>query len=330
MKDITNLRVNLENKILTSNKTIVLPHKNLDFDAIGSALGVSLVSRSLDKDSLIIVDDKRYDLDRAVKYIVDDTKEEYNIINTCRYGKRCIDENDLYVLTDVNKRYMIPSNNIKRTIDNTLIIDHHKEDDNTVESNYKFIDINRSSASEIISLLLLSMKVDIPINIANYLLAGIYLDTNKLSRNVSDDTEYAKDSLIEIGANTDKVLKLFEEDAKSEKRVIDLLNNKKIYDKIVLVVADSKDEYTTKELAKTADYGLSGDMDASFAIGRISNDYVGISARSREKIDVESIMHEMGGGGNPGAAAAQIEGENIENITKKLHKILRSNGTLHN
>ena len=288
MKDITNLKINLQNKILGSNKSIILPHKNADFDAIGSSLGLSLISKSLSKDSYIIVDDKKYEQDRSIKHIIEDTKEDFMIINSCRY-KKIFNKDDLYILTDVNKNYMIPIANLINNEENTIIIDHHKEDKNTINSNYKHIDVKSSSASEIVSKVLFSMKLPIPENIANYLLAGIYLDTNKLTRNVSKDTLSIASRLIKSGANTERVIELFEEDFESEKRVKELLNNTKLLSyKIALIQANSKDEYTTKELAKTADYGLTCTTDASFAIGKLSSNMVGISARSKDKIDVGS------------------------------------------
>ena len=323
MIDINNLKVNLENKILNSEKSIILPHRNADFDAIGSALGLSLVSNKYKKNSKIIVDDKKYELDRAIKYIIDDTKNDYEIISACKY-KKIFNDNDLYILTDVNKKNLIPISDLIHNEDNTIIIDHHEEDSNTLPSNNKYIDVTSSSASEIVSKLLFKMKIKIPKNIANYLLAGIYLDTNKLTKNVNKDTLLVASKLIEEGANTNKVMELFEEDFESDRRVQDLVNRTKMLTyKIALIIADEKDEYTTKEIARTADYGLSYGTDASFAIGRVSSDIIGISARSREKIDVGKIMSEFGGGGNQFSAAARIEGEEMDSVASKLEKILR-------
>jgi c-di-AMP phosphodiesterase-like protein len=322
MMDINNLKVNLENKILNSEKTIILPHKNADFDAIGSALGLSVISKSLNKDSKIIIDDKKYELDRAIKYIIDDTKNDYEIISACKY-KKIFNSNDLYILTDVNKNYMIPISDLIHNDDNTIIIDHHEEDRNTVKSSNKFIDTDASSASEIVARALFEMNIQIPCNIANYLLVGIYLDTNKLTKNVSKDTLLIAGKLMENGADTNKVMELFAADFESDKRAQDLVNKTKMLSyKIALIIADAKDEYTTKEIAKTADLGLSYGTDASFAIGRISSDIVGISARSRDKIDVAKIMSEFGGGGNPYSAAARVEGE-VPEVANKLEKILR-------
>ena len=60
----------------------------------------------------------------------------------------------------------------------------------------------------------------------------------------------------------------------------------------------------------------------------MSNDIIGISARSKEKINVGKLMAEYQnekntGGGNPYSAAAQIVGEPIEEISKKLELRLR-------
>ena len=46
MIKINNLKMNFENKVLDSGKVIIVPHKNADFDAIGSAIGLSLAVRN--------------------------------------------------------------------------------------------------------------------------------------------------------------------------------------------------------------------------------------------------------------------------------------------
>jgi len=323
--EISNLRINLKNRMLRTDKTIILPHRYADFDAIGSAIGISYIASNYNKDAKIIVDDKRYELDRAVKYIIDDVKSEYEIITSCRY-KKMLGDNDLYVLTDVNQHDRIPISPLIKNKKNTIIIDHHDEDDKTIEAGYKYIDTNVSSASEIITQVLSRMKVKIPCKIATYLLAGIHLDTNHLTRNLSEETYKAVDILIKNGASISVINDLFKEDAKSEKKIKELSDKTKILTyKIALIVADSKDEYTTKELAKAANSALEKSVDASFAIGKISDETIGISARSNDTLDVGRIMGELGGGGNRNSAATRIDGESLDEVATRLRKIIRPN-----
>ena len=150
MIDINNLKVDFENKVLQSDKVIIVPHKMADFDAIGSAIGISLATKKLKKDPIIIVDDKSYEQERGVHAIIQEAKSEHLIKSRCKYLNDMSD-NDLYILTDVNKSYLITLNDEIKDEDKVMIIDHHEEDDKSVKSNYKYIDPKASSASEIIT-----------------------------------------------------------------------------------------------------------------------------------------------------------------------------------
>ena len=47
----------LEQSVKTADKVIILPHKYPDFDAIGSAIGLSVLMSSFNKDAYILIDD---------------------------------------------------------------------------------------------------------------------------------------------------------------------------------------------------------------------------------------------------------------------------------
>ena len=47
MEKIKDLRVNLESKILSSSNVVIVPHNGIDFDAIGSAIGLASIVKRL-------------------------------------------------------------------------------------------------------------------------------------------------------------------------------------------------------------------------------------------------------------------------------------------
>ena len=321
MIDIKNLKVNFESKVLDSNKVIILPHKVADFDAIGSAIGLSLAVRKLDKNPVIIVDDKPGELDRGVTAIIKEAKEEFTIINKCKYLQEK-EDNELYVLTDVNKSERIAlTEEVKSK--NSIIIDHHATGETTVKSKHKYIDTKASSASEIITRLLLNMKIKVPATVANYLLAGIYLDTNRFKTKVNKYTFKMADKLTEFGANPNHVMDWFQEDFDSERRVQEIINsNRPIVFKFSALTANNEEIVTQKELAQALD-NINAVADADFAIGRISDDTIKISARSKEKVNVDLVMKEFGGGGSDTSAGVSIKGDDVESVRKKLELVLR-------
>lgn len=321
--DVKNLKVNLEQKIIDGEKVYIFPHKNADFDAIASSLGVSLISDKLKKENHIIIGDPIYKLDHGVQSIIEEQKEEHSIIDCEQYEKERTD-NSLNILCDVNKPQLLYVKEFDK--DNLVIIDHHDKDNETFKASLAHIDSTASSASEIVTTLLSLYKIKIPQNIANILLTGILLDTNRLTKNVSSDTMRSVTRLLESGATMDKAGDYFTEDFNSDRKVQELVNETEFINYTIAIVQGNKDEtYTKEELAKAADYLLKYKVDAAYAIGNTGDNVISISARSKHTIDVGDVMRELKGGGNPYSGGAEITDSSIEEVGDKLKKLILPN-----
>ena len=323
MEGIKNLKVNMEQKILSSDNVVIVPHNGVDFDAIGSAIGISMIAKKFKKPSCIVIDDPIYKIDHGVQIIIDESKKDFTIINKEKYLQNK-GLNDLLVLTDVNKSYLISLNDCLPSDDRVIIIDHHEPDASTVLSDLKYIDSKSSSASEIIVKLLGMHKIKIIPEVANYLLAGIYLDTNKLTKNVTSQTMKTVAKLLESGANMNKVTDLFAEDFISDRRVQELVSKAKMITfSIAVACAEDGQEYSKEELAKAADYLLKYKVDGSFAIGEIGDNTISISARSKESVNVGAVMQCLEGGGNQYSGATKLKDCTIEDAEKRLMKVIK-------
>ena len=325
METIKDLKVNLESKILSSKNVVIVPHTRIDIDAFASAVGISLVASKLQRPSTILIDDAAYSIDNSVKNIIEEAKKKFNIVNKDKYIKNTDKENNLFVLTDVNKSNLVCVSDEVKQIDkdNIFIIDHHDEGSTTIESNHKFIDTNASSASEIVVKLLNLFKVKYCPEVANYLLAGIHLDTNRLTKNTTSDTFKIIARLMENGASNSIIDNWFTEDFESHKRVLELVSKAMIFKfSYAIVMADENQEYTREELAKVSDYLLKYGVDAAFAIGNVDENLISISARSKERVNVGEVMKELDGGGNRYSAATKLTDSNIEEVGKRLIKLI--------
>ena len=314
------LRKVLEKLLENTSNVFIIGHSEPDFDAIGSAIGLQVLLTHLNKKSYIVVDDK--ELEAGVKKIVENNKNRYSIIN----NEEClslVNKKSLLIMTDVNPHYLTSLKDDLDKFKNILIIDHHKETKDTVKTDYKFIDINRSSASEIVTNLLSSYKkLNIDSKTANYLLCGIVLDTRRFRKNTSVDTMNAAKYLIKKGAQSDIVDDLFLSEFEEDKKINNLvfrntifrtfasssLENKNIA--FVLNREEPKTIYKREELAKAADKLLKYRVDASFAIGYINDEIISISGRSKSDIDVADVLsniENVQGGGNPTSAGAKAK-----------------------
>lgn len=318
MQTLKGFKVELDKIINDSSQVFLVPHLGADFDAIASCIGMSLIVRKLRKRCYIIFDEDPVKIEPGVKKIVDDMKEYINIIPLSKFDLVKTD-NDLLITLDVNKGNLICCEKKLSLFKDIVVIDHHKIDEATIKSSLSFIDISVSSVSEVMVELLCLYSIRYDNRIANYLLAGIYLDTNRFTKNVSSKTMRLVSKLLNRGANLTNVNELFEEDFVSDRKVQGLVSKANFFTyTIATCIADDSITYTKEELAKVADYLLKYKVDAAFSVGFIDEELISISARSKGKIDVGEIMKEMGGGGNIYSAATKIEIDNISNVSNKL------------
>lgn len=323
MSNISDLKVNLEHKIWESDKVVILPHNEADFDAIASSVSLALIANKLKQPSCVVYDDRHDNMpDAGAQIMIDESADEYNIIKREEFLELNHD-NELYILTDVNQRFRVAIPEFLKRPEKIIIIDHHRENRNTVDAGYKFISKKFSSVSEIMTQLLEEFDIEIPANIANYLLAGIYLDTHKLTNNITDYVYDACAKLKASGADIDAVGDFFKEDFLSDRKVQTLVNNLvSLKHDIAIMTAAENAVFTPQELAKAADYAMNFKPDASFAIGKIDDNTISISARGKNTINVGKIMEKLGGGGHLSSGATKIKNSSVEDVTNNLRKVL--------
>lgn len=328
--DIKKLRDILELEIQSSSNVFIIGHNNPDFDAIGSAMGLSCLSKFYSKESYIIIDDSINSLQSGVKKLIDDNRVKYNFIKK-RDINKYIDNNSILIVTDVNKSDMISIPGKLKDFKSIIIIDHHSENENTIKTQNKFINMEVSSSSEVVGRILNSLKIKYDSSVATALLSGIALDTKRFKQNTSSKTHDIAEKLINNGADIDEVNSLFLEEFDSYCRISNLIINGTIIEKysesllapiqvsFTLNRNEPKKIYHTEDYAKAADqmmtfYGV----DASFTMGYVNNKEIHISARGNKKVDVSKIMDAMGGGGNPQCAGCKLEADDIFQIEELL------------
>ena len=333
--------------LIKSDRVFILPHERVDYDALASATALYELCNDFGKEAYIISDDKVELMDCNLRVLYNTLKESYRFITTEQL-KDLRTENELMILTDTNKTNMIPVKNINE-FKNIIIIDHHKTDAKTVETDKALIDINMSSASEIVFRLLLALDVAIKPDLAQRILSGIYLDTNKLTsaRNPNNVFLTVTD-LINLGADYGEVQNLFVlsdfEEARNQQKQLDfLLDNTKFSTYNISISINEVNPnyvYTDKILSIAGDYFLQWNIDAAFVIGFIDRAELGeghknkvaVKARSKVKknisgvstqIDVSQIMALFDGGGDENRAACVIETDNIFLVRDVISEIMK-------
>ena len=330
IEGIKELRSTLEDEIKKSSKVFIVGHNSPDFDAIGSAIGLSVFVESQGKKAFIIVDDEVSKIEPGVKKIIDSSREYFRYITKADFLKKS-DKKSLLIVTDVNKKPMISVGDSLDRVGRVIIIDHHNEDETTIETEEKYISQEASSACEIVTRVLTSAKTPYSKDVANYLLSGISLDTKRFKQNTTDKTHEVAEKLLQNGADIDYVNNLFLEEFESYCRISNLIINGTIIKKysesaltplqVSFTLNRNHPEhlYIKEDYAKAADRMMKfNGMDAAFTLGFVEPGIIHISARSGKRVNVGKIMKEMGGGGNAQSAGGRIESDNIFEVEEEL------------
>lgn len=329
--DVKKLREILEVAIKNSSNVFIVGHDNIDLDAIGSSIGLARLAKEYNKDVYIIVDDLKLNIQSSIISVIDSVKDDYNFIKKKDVDKLVTDRS-LLLVTDVNKKNMFSVGDMVDRFGAIVVIDHHTENEDSVITPYKFIDLEVSSASEVVARVLNCSKIKYDAKVANALLAGIELDTKRFRYNTSPKTHDAAEKLINNGANDDQVSDLFLEDFDDFCKVSNLIVNGTLIYKYSKTLGVSftlnrnapKQIYQIEDCAKAACkmFSFKG-IDASFTLGYISDDEIHISARGNGRVDVSKVMMELGGGGNETCAGGKIKSDDIFEVEKKLMKSVK-------
>ena len=330
MNTIKELSSSLEQEIKKSSDIFIIGHNGPDFDSIGSAIGLYNMANHYNKKAYIVVDDEDSKLEAGVKAIIDETKD------TIKYVKKSdvlekVNSKSLLLVTDTNKKNMIALGDSLDKFKRVFVIDHHGEDKNTISTEYSYIDLGVSSASEIVARILSYCKVPYDSSISNYLFAGISLDTKRFKINTTDATHDIARRLIRHGANIDYVNSLSLQAFDSYCRISSLIINgtviMKYSESLIAPIQVSftinrnapSTIYAKEDYAKAADQMMKFQgIDASFALGYVEEGIVHISARGTKKVNVGNIMKSVGGGGNPQSAGGRIKTDDIFSLEQQL------------
>ncbi len=323
----------LENKkellreIKHSKKVFLMAHKNLDLDALGSAIGMALILKNLKKECFIIIDDKNHEM--GVGKVLEELEGCFNIIRSSEVENKLysIPKKNLLIILDTSKQELVQNPEIVDKISRKIIIDHHDYEENSIDNGLIIVDNEVSSTCEMITSLVENMNIKIDAYYATLLLSGIVLDTNSFALKTSQETYYSAYYLSCLGASTKKVQYLLKQDIKEYTERQKLFTDITIIDKVAVAKGTNYAKYRREDLAKVADILLYfNGVEACFVIGRLTDKIIGISSRSMGNYPITDILKQLGGGGDQYHGAVRIEDESIGKVNQRLIKIIKEQG----
>lgn len=320
MDNSVRIKASLDRLLDENDNVFVVPHIRPDFDAVGGAIGIALICKKNNKNCFIVIDDDYDKLEPETRKVLESIKGNFNFIRSNDLPVY-LTPRSLMVAVDANKDYLLCTKKYLNEFKNIVVIDHHKTDEHTIKTPYLYVDESISSVCEEVSRLLFLYGVKLSPDYANYLLAGIILDTNKLSKNTSARTFEVASKLTASGADPTIANNMFLEDFEHDRAIQRLVDNTDFQNYIFAIASDSEDSgriYEPEDIAKAADYLLKYNINCSFAMAYIDDITISVSARSKGLIDVSKIMRLFGGGGNEYSAATKIRGKSLQEVKSLL------------
>lgn len=318
--EIIKKRKALLKRIKKAKKIFIMAHKNLDLDALGSSVGLHKIIKKKKKECYIIIDDKKHEL--GVEKILKELDGCIDIINSTKIKEKLHKnvKKNLLIILDTNKKELVQSSDVLKLISNKIVIDHHTIGKNTIKDALIINDENSSSTCEMITNLIEICDVEIDAYYATILLSGIVLDTNNFMLKTTKETFYSAYYLTSLGASAKKVQYLLKQDIEQYKEREKLLSKLELLNgKIAFTKSSASTIYRREELAKLADTLLFfNNIEASFVVGKIDKDTIGVSARSLGTYNISKILERLGGGGDEDAGAVTFKKKTISQVEKLL------------
>ncbi|MCC8077386.1 MAG: DHH family phosphoesterase [Oscillospiraceae bacterium] len=295
--------------IRLSSQVLVMGHRYSDMDAIGAAAGMICICRRLGRKAHIVADESSTAAGRLIG-LLKDTAEYQDVFITPEDAMLCADSRTLLIVVDTNRPEQVESRPLLESCTHIAVVDHHRRAASYIQNAVlTFHEPYASSTCELLAELLQELidPGDITHTEAEALLSGIVLDTKNFTIRTGERTFDAAAFLRRMGADTEEVKRLLQNDMAHTVKKYALLQSAKIY-RPGVAVAVSETEVERVVGAQAADelLNISG-VEASFVLVATRAGGVVISARSIGELNVQLVLEKLGGGGNKSVAGAQVE-----------------------
>ncbi len=309
--------------IKSSSNVLIMGHRFADLDALGSAVGVAIISNALGKDAKIVMSSKTTLAMPLAKHLIANGMD--HLLIEPEDADEYIEKRTLLVVVDTHRKSFLEYPELFDLVNTVVVIDHHRKTVDHINKAVIFYhEPNASSASEMVTELIeyIDADVKVPQVCAEALMSGITLDTKNFVMKTGVRTFEAAAYLRSLGADTVKVKQLFSNSMKTQKDKSEVMKNAAMYENCAVGVVDFESDDVRIVASQAADELLNiDDVRASFVAFK-TGDTINISARSYGELNVQLVMEELGGGGHQTMAAAQLQGETFENALSRLKKAI--------
>ena len=309
-----------EELIKENDKIMIMGHTNPDIDAIGSALGIYRIAKTLEKEAKIVANVET----PSIKDLYESIKDQYQeVFISSETALAQVDSGTLIIVVDTHKKTYVESPELLTKTNKIVIIDHHRRSADFIDNSIlTFQEVYASSAAELVTEIIQYTQNEVELSEveAEALYAGIMMDTKNFTFKTGVRTFEAAAYLRRCGVDIIKVKKWFQSDLESYNTISEIVRKAEIVrDSIGISIYDVQEKETSLICAKAADELLTiGNITASFVLGLMEDGKVCISGRSIGDVNVQMILEKLGGGGHITLAGAQLENVTIDEAKQEL------------
>jgi len=314
-------------EILSANDSIVvMGHKMMDIDCLGSAVGIWKIAGALGKEAHIIVGESS----GSIRQILDRfSTSEYpkDMFITRSKAMELMNESTVLAVVDVNKPGLTEAPELIDVANAVVVFDHHRQGSEVIpNATLSYIEPYASSACEMITEVLQYIDDDVRMRFAeaDAMFAGIAVDTYNFTNQAGVRTFEAAAFLRKNGADVTRVRKLFRDSLEDYRAKAEAIHMAEIYESSYAISECNGEGLVSPTIvgAQAANELLDIEgIKASFVLTRF-RDQIFISARSIDEVNVQIIMEKLGGGGHRSIAGAQLDGVNVAEARRQLRIII--------
>ena len=304
-----------------ADEIFIMGHHNEDFDCFGAAMGVALMARHLHKNFHIILSDMNSGIDKFVDVLrnAENYPDEIIKSNEVTLGNSV---SPLLIVVDTHIPHLVAAPALLEKISRVIVIDHHRRSENVIKNTLLFYsETAASSASELVTELLMYFSDNLKFSKydATGLYSGIVVDTKNFLVGAGARTFDAAAYLRRNGADPVLVSELFRTDYETTMALSKAEANAEYYEGGLLVSKITTVMPNVQIIAaQTADALLRIEgAQMTIVCFQLTQNVVGISARSSGDCNVQVIMEQFGGGGHQNVAGAQVKDGNLEDVKAK-------------
>lgn len=316
----------LANKAKLSSNIIIMGHKNIDIDALGSAIGLRRFFTEFNNNTYIASSLESAGLGEF-KNVLKGNEEYEDIILTKQEAIQKMNKDTLLVVVDVHRKEFTEFSELVESAKHIALIDHHRKLVDYIEDvEIEYHEVYASSTAELVTEIIEYSEKNIELSSfeAEALYGGILVDTKNFTFKTGVRTFEAAAYLRKFGIDIIRVKKYFETNLNGYMNIYDIIRNTKmITENIALARNDKKSASANLECAKAADQMLKiSNIAASITYG-YDGKVMQICLRSLGDINMQLIAEKLGGGGHMTLAGAQMETDDYDYVEERIITAVR-------